>query len=171
MPSATEGERERERERGRGGREVHVSHEHKAHRDAHAVPNSSKGNDVRATSYETYLWGTRYDMFNGRIAGPGLLFSHSRSPLPVLPARPPRLLMAASSSRSPPSARTGDGIDTISLLYLFTRDSTHGYRPIDADLLSVARKEKLLRARLRVFFFSFFFKRFRLFDILKMSLT
>lgn len=149
-----------------------VSHEHKAHRDAHAVPNSSKGNDVRATSYETYLWGTRYDMFNGRITGPGLLFSLSlilALPLPVLPARPPRLLMAASSSWSPSSVRTGDGIDTISLLYLFTRNSTHGYRPIDADLLSVARKEELLRARLRVFFF--FFYRFRLFHIQKMSLT
>ena len=79
-------QRERERERkGRGRSMSDVSHEHKAHRDAHAVPNSSKGNDVRATSYETYLWGTRYDMFNGRITGPWLLFSHSRSLLPPSP--------------------------------------------------------------------------------------
>lgn len=130
-----------------------VSHEHKAHRDAHAVPNSSKGNDVRATSYETYLWGTRYDMFNGRITGPGsfsLILAPSPPPLPVLPARPTRLLMAASSSWSPPSVRTGDGIDTISLLYLFTRNSMARIPAHRRGFIECGEKRgELLRARLR----------------------
>ena len=46
----------------------------------------------------------------------------------------------------------------------------HGYRPIDADLLSVARKEGSFY-ELGYELLLFFFKRFQLFHIQKMSLT
>lgn len=101
-----------------------------------------------------------------------LILAPSSLPLPVLPARPTRLLMATSSSWSPPSVRTGDGIDTISLLYLFTRNSMARIPAHRRGFIECGEKRgELLRARLRVTFLFFFFKRFQLFHIQKMSLT
>lgn len=81
---------------------------------------------------------------------PFLSFSLPPPPLPVLPARPTRLLMAASSSWSPPSVRTGDGIDTISLLYLFTRNSMARIPTHRRGFIECGEKRgELLRARLR----------------------
>lgn len=79
-----------------------------------------------------------------------LILAPSSLPLPVLPARPTRLLMAASSSWSPPSVRTGDGIDTISLLYLFTRNSMARIPAHRRGFIECGEKRgELLRARLR----------------------
>ena len=100
----------------------HRAREHKTRVVCVRIPRKGAGTECACHVIRDLPLGARYDMFNSRITGPPsdrLPFSYSRPRFYLLALSLLPVINGTIFERSPPSARTRDGTDTISyFIYL-----------------------------------------------------
>lgn len=102
------------------------------------VPNSSKGNDVRATSYETYLWELDMICLMAGSPDPG---SFSLI-LALSPLYLPTVINGSIVELVTTQRKNREMASTLFHYFIYLHATR---RRMGADLLSVAGKEELLR--------------------------